>query len=80
MAVRQEAVTDEQRRDPVAQAHFDRRRGGLAPDPRAEGLALPRRNADWEELVQLPIASGDDGTALEQARDHGLELPPLNSH
>src|SRR5205823_14452411 len=79
MTVCRQAVTDEERGDPIAEAHFDRRRRILSPHPRSQNFALPGRNAYRREAMQLPIAPGNDGTALEKTSHHVLDASPIHA-
>ena len=79
VTVCQQSVTDEERGDAIAKAHFDRRRRILSPHPRSQNFALPGRNAYRREAMQLSIAPGNHGTALEKTSHHVLDASPIHA-
>jgi hypothetical protein len=73
----EQAVADEQRRDAVPEADFDRPSGALLNDPLTKCAALGERHGDGEDVVRGAIGAGDQTARLFHAVQGGCHPSPL---
>jgi hypothetical protein len=70
VAVAEQALADEQRRDAVTKADLDGPRRAFAHDPLAQRLTLGGANGDGEQVVRRAVGPRDHRAVTEEPLDH----------